>query len=124
MSETTDRPMNRQQRRRMERQLRKNLSLPRKSRVAGNVMAHEQSALRKQPASRLLGPQEVERGVRLLEQFDGMAPLRNGLLAIATETREWAGIPMAMEGCQLVIEPTYPMAEKLMAIGRKPTNEE
>ena len=53
-----------------------------------------------------------------------MAPLRNGLLAIATETREWAGIPMAMEGCQLVIEPTYPKAEALMAIGRKPTTEE
>jgi hypothetical protein len=59
----------------------------------------------------------------LLEQFDGMAPLRNGLRKIAAERGEWAGIPMVMEGCPLVIEPTYPMAEKLMAIGQKPESE-
>lgn len=108
MSETMSPPVNRQQRRQVERQLRKQLSLPHASRGAGNVAAREQSALQKQPASRLLGQREANRGIALLEQFDGMAALRNGLQKVAAETKEWAGIPMAMEGCALVIEPSYP----------------
>ena len=48
-----------------------------------------------------------------------MAGLRNGLRSIANAEREWAGIPMPMEGCELVIEPTYPRAEALMSIGRE-----
>lgn len=48
-----------------------------------------------------------------------MAGLRNGLRKIAEDRREWAGIPMVLEDAPLTIEPTYPMAEKLMAIGRK-----
>lgn len=124
VSETTNQPMNRQQRRHHERQLRKALLLPQKSRVVGNATGREQSALRKQPGSRYLGPQEVDRGIKLLEQFDGMAPLRNGLRRIAGKIEEWAGIPMAMEGCKLVIEPTYGMAASLMAIGREQENAE
>lgn len=52
-----------------------------------------------------------------------MAPLRNGLRRLAEERHEWAGIPMAMEGCNLVIEPTYTNAEALMNIGQKPAGE-
>jgi hypothetical protein len=87
--------------------------------VAGSEPARERSALRKQPASRSLGPQEVDRGIQLLERFDGMAELRNGLRKMAIDRGEWAGIPMPMEGNNLVIEPTYPRAAQLMSIGRK-----
>lgn len=33
---------------------------------------------------------------------------------------EWAGIPMPLDGERLIIEPRYPNAEALMAIGHKP----
>lgn len=48
-----------------------------------------------------------------------MAELRNGLRKMAADRGDWAGIPMPMENDNLIIEPTYPNAEKLMAIGRK-----
>lgn len=54
----------------------------------------------------------------LLERFDGFAPLRNGLKRVAADRREWAGIPMPIDGQGLVIEPTYPKAKELMKIGR------
>lgn len=123
MSETTDRPMNRQQRRHMERQIRKSLSLPPKSREVETDRAREQSALKKQPGSQFLDPREVKRGISLLERFDGMAQLRNGLRKMAVEREQWNGIPMAMEGCNLVIEQTYPNAEKLMSIGQEKSDE-
>lgn len=47
-----------------------------------------------------------------------MATLRHALKKIAHKTNEWAGIPMPLEGERLVIEPTYPNAEMLMAMGR------
>lgn len=56
-----------------------------------------------------------------LERFDGYAGLRNGLRRVATDRDEWAGIPMPMDGEQLVVEPTYPKAQELMAIAPKPT---
>lgn len=49
-----------------------------------------------------------------------MANARNWLRKVAAHKNEWAGIPMPMEGDNLVIEPTYPFAEQLMSIGRKP----
>ena len=87
MSETTQ-PMNRQQRRHQERQLRKALSLPPKSREAGGGPEREQSALKRQPASRYLDPQEDEAyKIAVLEQFDGMAAIRNGLRKIAASAQ-------------------------------------
>lgn len=55
----------------------------------------------------------------VVERFDGYAGLRNGLRRLAHHRGEWAGIPMPVEGMRLVIEPTYPKAEGLMAIGKK-----
>jgi hypothetical protein len=87
--------------------------------VVGAAPERERFPPTRPPGSRFLDPQEVKRGIKLLERFDGMAELRNGLRKMAADRHEWAGIPMPMEGDNLVIEPTYPNAERLMAIGRK-----
>jgi hypothetical protein len=53
----------------------------------------------------------------LLEAFDGFSALRNGLRRVAEDRGDWAGIPMPLEGQRLVIEPRYPMAAELSAMG-------
>jgi hypothetical protein len=55
----------------------------------------------------------------LVERFDNFARFRNGIRRIAEMRDEWAGIPMPIEDDPLVIEPTYPKADELMAIGAK-----
>lgn len=55
-----------------------------------------------------------------LESCDPNAGMRIALGQIARERDEWAGIPMPLEGHPLVIEPTYPKAAELSAIGRPP----
>lgn len=50
------------------------------------------------------------------EALDGFAPLRNMLRTIAAKRGDWAGIPMPLEGERLVIEPSYPNAQALMAM--------
>lgn len=62
--------------------------------------------------------------IELLEQFDGFAFLRNRLREIARERGDWAGIPMPLEGERLVIEPRYPNAAGLMAIGASEEQED
>lgn len=64
-----------------------------------------------------------EHQVAALEQFDTHAPLRNGLRAIAEVKKEWAGIPMPLDGERLVIEPSYPYSG-LADFGKKAANEE
>jgi hypothetical protein len=54
-----------------------------------------------------------------LERFDGFAPLRNGLRRVAALSEQWAGIPMPMDGQQLIIEPKFSKAAELSAIGKK-----
>lgn len=49
--------------------------------------------------------------------MDGFAPMRDIIREIAVKTGEWAGIPMPMEGCRLVVTPKHPHAEELMKIG-------
>jgi hypothetical protein len=73
-----------------------------------------------QPQAQAVWPSPAQReaSLSLLEKFDGMAGLRNGLRAIASVKNEWAGIPMPLEGERLVIEPSYPKAAELMAIGQ------
>jgi len=39
---------------------------------------------------------------------------------MAAERGEWAGIPMLLDGERLIVEPTYPKADKLMAYGAAP----
>jgi hypothetical protein len=52
----------------------------------------------------------------LLEACDTHAGLRNALRRVAADRSDWAGIPMPLEGERLVVEPTYPKADGLMAI--------
>ena len=52
-----------------------------------------------------------------LEACDNFAALRNGLRRVASDRRDYAGIPMPLEGLRLVIEPTYPKAKELAEIG-------
>lgn len=54
----------------------------------------------------------------LLEHLDGLSGLRNGLRRVAEKRGDWAGIPMPLANERLVIEPTYPKAAELSAIGR------
>ena len=61
-----------------------------------------------------LDPQE---GRELVESLDPMAGIRRGLRMAAERDSEWAGIPMPLEGQQLVIEPTYPRGQALAKIG-------
>ncbi len=51
---------------------------------------------------------------RLFNKLDGMADLRLKLSVLTEIKEEWAGIPMPMRGCNLVIEPSYPNATALM----------
>lgn len=55
----------------------------------------------------------------LIERFDNFSGLRNALKKIGDEREHWAGIPMPLEDLTLHVHPRYPMAEGLMAIGRK-----
>lgn len=68
-----------------------------------------------------LSPEQQADKLPLLEKFDGHAGLRNGLRRVAQDRGDWAGIPMPLENEALVIEPTYPKADELMAMcGGKP----
>jgi hypothetical protein len=58
-----------------------------------------------------------------LEAHDTHAGLRNALRRVAADRSEWAGIPMPLESERLVIEPAYPNAAGLMAIGANPEPE-
>lgn len=62
--------------------------------------------------------------IDLLEQHDNFAGVRNALRNISQGLGHWAGIPMPLgEDHPLVIEPKYPNAAGLMAIGRKEPDE-
>lgn len=61
--------------------------------------------------------QSPSRGLRAVRALDGYHHLRSKLGELAEMRSEWAGIPMPLDGEQLIVEPTYPNAEKLMSIG-------
>lgn len=52
-----------------------------------------------------------------------MAGLRNGIARMAEDRGEWAGIPMPLSDLPMTIEPSYPKAAALSAIGRAPEPE-
>lgn len=63
--------------------------------------------------------------VELLNQLDNFAGLRNALRHVAGEKEYWAGIPMPLDDLPLIVEPKYPGAAGLMAIGKtKPVERE
>lgn len=72
----------------------------------GNLSAPRQPAL-----SPWLGQPAAE-GVELLESFDKFADHRNEIRALAAASKDklWAGIPMPLEGHDLVLEPNFPGA--------------
>lgn len=53
--------------------------------------------------------------IKVIESFDNLAGLRNGLKAISEIKDYYCGIPMPLENEQLVVEPTYPHAKELMS---------
>lgn len=62
---------------------------------------------------------EVRRAA--LEDLDPHAHLRNKLREVAASKEEWAGVPMPLDGEELVIEPTYPFAG-LSQFGAEPVD--
>lgn len=58
-----------------------------------------------------------------MERFDGHAGLRHALRHVANVKQEWAGIPMPLDGEELVIESSYPYAG-LSDMGKKPAPKE
>lgn len=62
--------------------------------------------------------------IEALEEFDGYAPLRNGLRRLAEEREQWSGYPMPLSGMRLVVEPSFPNAQGLMALGGEVDEEE
>jgi hypothetical protein len=108
------RAMTARQRRRVQRKLEKQ---QRRRAAAGG---RAESPPRAPEASRsrgLLAAEERRRRLDLVESFDGFAGLRGALGEIAERDDQWAGIPMPLDGQRLVIEPTYPKAAELSAIG-------
>lgn len=57
--------------------------------------------------------------LELLEELDGFAALRNGLRRLAEERDQWSGFPMPLAGTRLVVEPSFPNAQGLMAFGAR-----
>lgn len=53
-----------------------------------------------------------------LRSFDAFAALRARLAQLAEDREQWAGIPMPLDDHALVVEPRYPRAAALMALGR------
>jgi len=104
--------LNRAQRRQQERQHR-----------AGGA-GHARLSKPKARAQSSSHPSRADRGLGLLESLDGHAFLRNRLRAIAKDRGDWAGIPMPLTDECLVVEPNYPNAQALMAIGRPEADQE
>lgn len=59
----------------------------------------------------------------LLRSYDPYSGLRSGLAKLAEERSEWAGLPMPLEDCPLIVEPKYPRAQALMAFRKAATEE-
>jgi hypothetical protein len=55
--------------------------------------------------------------IALFNRLDPHAALRNGLRRVAADRGDYSGIPMPLDGRRLVIEPTWPKAKELSAIG-------
>jgi hypothetical protein len=61
-------------------------------------------------------PLAEQQGEQLLRQLDGYSDLRGMLGEIADKTDDYSGIPMPLEGLDLIVEPTFPNAKGLMEI--------
>ena len=117
MLDQLSRPMNRQQRRQMERACRKV--------AAGAAERRAPVSSTSTPAASGPSPSPDERAAKfaLIESFDGFAGLRDGLKRVAARDKNWAGIPMPLDDQRLVIEPRFPSAKELMAMGKAAAEE-
>ncbi len=66
-----------------------------------------------QPSQPAQSPWDAQPGGRRaqLESLDSFAAGRNRLLAIASAADEWAGIPIGIDGEELVVDPSYRFAK-------------
>jgi hypothetical protein len=75
-------------------------------------------ARRLQPTASTSSPwADPQAGRDLLRRFDKQAELREKFADLAAREGEWAGLPLPLDGEQLVIDPSYPFAETFMAMG-------
>lgn len=107
---------------RRRRAIRRSLKLLDRIEVAERAFALKRSQ-QPEPAALPLEEQPADKSsaIEAFENFDSFAKMRNAIREIACERDQWSGIPMPLEGVQLTIEPTFPMAKELMEIGRKET---
>lgn len=89
------------------------------------IEADEDDAAPSPPTPLELSPFHAQPAARreAIESLDNLAPLRNNLREVAQQKGEWAGIPMPLDGEQLVIEKSYPFAPFLSDVSR-PADEE
>ena len=59
--------------------------------------------------------------IELFECLTACARARNALRFVSEKTNEWAGIPLPLEGHELVVEPSYPWAD---LVGRAARSDE
>lgn len=93
----------------------------RRAKAARQRRAANHQPAASQPMGQAPSPSPGQRAARSL---DGHAPLRDALAQIADQRGEWAGIPMPLDHQRLVIEPTYPWAKALSAIGDDPGSDD
>lgn len=67
---------------------------------------------------------EDQAAYEAFEALDNFAALRNGLRRLSAERGEWSGYPMPIAGSPMVVEPRYPRAAEIMAIGREDVSPE
>lgn len=87
------------------------------SRVAGKYGPSESELAEPAPLPSP-DPQVAKRA--LLNSLDGFAQFRDDISRVAIDVKEWAGIPMPLDGANLIVEPKYPRAQQLMAISDSP----
>lgn len=108
--------MRKQAKLRQQAQRRVQQSQNRRLRRLAVEAARERALLHRAPALSQ-SPDLPADKIALLNEADGYAPVRNALRTLSQERGEWAGYPMPMEGNPLVVEPSYPNALALMALG-------
>lgn len=69
-------------------------------------------------------PVDKRRAIEIFNKLDSFAGVRNGLRRIAEAKEEWAGLPLPIEGETLVIHPSYPWADALRDVTKRPDDGE
>jgi len=67
-----------------------------------------------------VSPLDEQRAVDAVNARDNFAALRGFVAEIAQANGDWAGIPLPIQGTQLVVEPKFSKAKELAAIFKEP----